>query len=63
LITYLDPGSCVLKDNYQAIMDKFLNLHLGEYGIEQLHRESNVISTEEFRSADDFAKFAGRRVP
>jgi len=60
LVTNLDPGNRVLQDNYQAIMDKYLTLDLGAYGVERLHREANLVSTEKFASADDFARFTGR---
>lgn len=57
LITNLDPKNRALQDNYDAIMHKFLTLDLGSYGVERLHREANVVSAENFASADDFAKF------
>lgn len=60
LITNLDPGSRVLRDNYQSIVDKYLACELGAYGVERLRREANPVTTEKFVSADDFARFTGR---
>ena len=61
LVTNLNPESHVLQDNYQAIMGKYLTLDLGAYGVERLHREASAVSTEEFSTADDFAKFTGKK--
>ena len=58
LITNLDPANVVLEQNYQAILDTYLNLHLGSYGIERLHREAKIISTATFATAANFASLA-----
>jgi hypothetical protein len=55
LITNLDSGNRVLRDNCPAILENYLELDLGEYGVERLHRESNVVSTEDVNCANDFA--------
>src|ERR1700722_6300659 len=52
LVTNFDSGNRVLRENYTAIMDSYLNLDLGEYGVERLHGESNVISTEDINCAE-----------
>jgi hypothetical protein len=54
LITNLDPTNRVLRDNCPAILESYLKLDLHEYGVERLHRESNVVSTEEVNCAADF---------
>lgn len=55
LVTNLEPGNRVLRDNYNEIMDFYLDLDLGEYGVERLHSELNVVSTEDLNCAADFA--------
>jgi hypothetical protein len=55
LVTNLDSGNRMLRENYTTIMDTYLNLDLGEYGVEKLHDDSDVISTEDLNCAADFA--------
>jgi hypothetical protein len=49
LITAPDPNNTTLSDNYQSIVDEYLNLDLDTYGLERLHREFNIVSTNGIR--------------
>ena len=62
LVTKLDSESSILKDNYNKIVDTYLDRDLGVHGVERLHHEANLLSTEKFLSAQDFADFTRRRV-
>jgi hypothetical protein len=57
MITNLDRGNTVLDLNYQAILDGYLNLDLGAYGVARLHQECAVTSTEVLQTMDDLAPF------
>jgi hypothetical protein len=53
LITNPDSNNTILEANYQKILDRYLNLDLGNYGVERLHREFNIVSTNSPRDFQD----------
>ncbi len=59
LITNLDPGNRVLKNNYDRIFEDYSAIDLGAYGVERLYRQAGVVSTERFATAEDFSTFRG----
>ncbi len=62
LVTNLASESSILKDNYNKIVDTYLDRDLGVHGVERLHQDANLLSTEKFLSAQDFAEFIHRHV-
>lgn len=56
LVTNLDPASDILHDNYWKILDGYLHLDLGTYGVERLHEEADIVSTESLMGIEDLAR-------
>lgn len=56
LVTNLDPGNTVLKDNYQAILAEFLPLDLREIGIRAYLSQQQAIPTRMIRTRDDLER-------
>ena len=63
LITNLDAQNDVLLREYQTILDRYLHLDLGTYGVERFHKECEIVSTESLKDVEDLPFLFSRQRP
>lgn len=56
-ITNLDPSSRTIWDQYFNIIEKYRNVTLDQYGLQQYIRSLEIRNTSELMSLEDFGKF------
>ncbi|WP_299786874.1 glycosyltransferase [uncultured Marivita sp.] len=60
IVTGLNPASRVLEKNYDAILEEFLDINLGDYGVERYFSSFEILSAQSCRWMSEFPLELGK---